>query len=104
MATEDSQSKLVVLGVSGGIAAYRSCELARLLVKAGAKSTAKNDKGETPLHAAAAWGHTEVAGALLAGGADVDARDGQGRTPLALAAGRGHEEMAELLRQHRGTQ
>lgn len=28
--------KFVVLGVTGGIAAYRSCELARLLVKAGA--------------------------------------------------------------------
>ncbi|HOX42759.1 MAG TPA: bifunctional phosphopantothenoylcysteine decarboxylase/phosphopantothenate--cysteine ligase CoaBC [Myxococcota bacterium] len=31
------EGKLVVLGVSGGIAAYRSCELARLLVKAGAR-------------------------------------------------------------------
>ena len=35
MTTENSENKLVVLGVSGGIAAYRSCELARLLVKAG---------------------------------------------------------------------
>lgn len=30
------QGKLVVLGVSGGIAAYKSCELVRLLTKAGA--------------------------------------------------------------------
>lgn len=30
------QKKLVVLGVSGGIAAYKSCELVRLLTKAGA--------------------------------------------------------------------
>jgi phosphopantothenoylcysteine decarboxylase / phosphopantothenate---cysteine ligase len=30
-------SKFIVLGVSGGIAAYRSCELARLLVKDGAR-------------------------------------------------------------------
>ena len=28
--------KFIVLGVTGGIAAYRSCELARLLVKQGA--------------------------------------------------------------------
>jgi phosphopantothenoylcysteine decarboxylase/phosphopantothenate--cysteine ligase len=31
------EGKFVVLGVSGGIAAYRSCELARLLVKDGAR-------------------------------------------------------------------
>ncbi|MBN2496539.1 MAG: bifunctional phosphopantothenoylcysteine decarboxylase/phosphopantothenate--cysteine ligase CoaBC [Deltaproteobacteria bacterium] len=31
------EGKLVVLGVSGGISAYRSCELVRLLVKAGAE-------------------------------------------------------------------
>ena len=31
------EGKFVVLGVSGGIAAYRSCELARLLAKDGAR-------------------------------------------------------------------
>jgi phosphopantothenoylcysteine decarboxylase/phosphopantothenate--cysteine ligase len=30
------QDKRIVLGVSGGVAAYKACELARLLVKAGA--------------------------------------------------------------------
>jgi phosphopantothenoylcysteine decarboxylase/phosphopantothenate--cysteine ligase len=31
------QGKRIVLGVSGGVAAYKACELARLLVKAGAR-------------------------------------------------------------------
>jgi len=35
MQTTDIGKKVVVLGISGGIAAYKSCELTRLLIKAG---------------------------------------------------------------------
>jgi len=55
------------------------------------------DYGETPLHAAALWGHKSVAAYLLMHRADVNAKNNYGVTPLHEAAGNGHVEVAKLL-------
>jgi hypothetical protein len=51
------QGKRLVLGVTGGVAAYKTCELARLLVKAGARAVASEpavvaDQADLPLQVA----------------------------------------------------
>ena len=62
---------------------------------------AKNDRGRTPLHNAAASGHKEIVEVLVTKGADVNANIG-GWTPLHLAVDEGHTETADLLRKHGG--
>jgi ankyrin repeat protein len=57
----------------------------------------KDERGLTPLHAAAGKGRKEVVELLLAGGADANGRDDNGWTPLHWAAIYGHPEVAALL-------
>jgi cytohesin len=57
----------------------------------------RNDRGLTPLHAAAGRGRRGVAELLLASQAEVNGRDNNGWTPLHWAAIYGHKEIAELL-------
>jgi ankyrin repeat protein len=66
---------------------------------AGADVNAKDDHGQTPLHAAAREGLKEVVELLIAAGADVNAKydDGEGLTPLHFAAVFGGKEIVELL-------
>ena len=52
---------------------------------------------ETPLMAAADYGHTEVADLLITSGADLDATSRSGWSPLHWAAMAGHVETAMLL-------
>lgn len=72
----------------------------RLLLKAGADPNARTiagsetdgfmrdvrNKGETPLHRAAAYGSAEIVGLLLEHGADREARDAAGDSPLSWAS------------------
>ena len=70
----------------------------RRLLDSGVPVDALDERDETALHGAAAFGHTEVLRVLLERGAAVDQTDGdQFRTALMAAAG------AEVLRRSRGT-
>jgi ankyrin repeat protein len=72
--------------------------MARFLLSKGAKISATDMSGATPLHTAAWWGRADVAGVLIAGGANVNAADRKGHTPLAVALERKNNEVVELLR------
>ncbi|KAK2161971.1 hypothetical protein LSH36_107g12026 [Paralvinella palmiformis] len=56
-----------------------------------------NDKGETPLHLAAANDHIKVCEELLRNGARVNSQDINHRTPLMLAAARGNIRLVQLF-------
>ncbi|KXS20473.1 hypothetical protein M427DRAFT_376257 [Gonapodya prolifera JEL478] len=56
-----------------------------------------NDRGWTPLHFAARFGHVAVAKELLAAGAKPTSADKDGRTPLELASFWGHSQIVELF-------
>ena len=60
---------------------------------------AKDNNGETPLHAAALNGHKEIAELLIEKGADLNAKNVVGMTPLHYAT---TKEIADLLRKHGG--
>lgn len=72
-------------------------DLVLKLLVMGAKVTAKDTEGNTPLHYAARGGHVEVAAALLEYGADVDALNKKNETPMHEVVGRDHKAMVELL-------
>jgi ankyrin repeat protein len=59
---------------------------------------ARDDRGETALHYAAATGSLKIAKMLLAHGADARATDASGRTPATVAAAEGHAALADFLR------
>ena len=64
----------------------------------GASANARDDKGGTALHWAAARGEDNVVELLLANGAVTDVLDFSGKTPLAVAESRGKSSVASLLR------
>jgi len=71
------------------------------LLEAGADVSEGNDRGWTPLHAAAYTNKPEIAALLIEKGADLDAEaHGAGGTPLIAALFWGHREVADLLGRH----
>jgi ankyrin repeat protein len=78
-----------------------SASAVELLLAAGAEASEPNDRGWTPLHAAAYANRCEIAASLIARGADLEAEaHGSGGTPLIAALFWGHREVADLLAQH----
>ena len=73
-------------------------EIVHAFLAKGASANARDERGGSALHWAAARGEAGVAELLLANGADVDGRDGSGRSPLEVAEIRGKPELAGLLR------
>ena len=73
----------------------------QLLLRHKASVDARDRRGRSALHAAAAAGHAGIAETLLAAGADADARDDGERTPLLEAALGGHAAVAACLLQAR---
>jgi hypothetical protein len=69
---------------------------------AGTDVNAKDKRGRTPLHYAAANGHKEIAELLITKGADVNAKDDDGSTSLDRAIQNNQTETADLLRKHGG--
>ena len=65
--------------------------------KTGANVNEPGKWQETPLHAAAIYGHTDTARLLLEKRADVNARDKLQRAPLHSAALNGHTDLTRLL-------
>ena len=71
------------------------------LLAAGADVNDANDRGWTPLHAAAYANRPEIASLLIEKGAALDAEaHGAGGTPLIAALFWGHREVADLLGRH----
>ncbi len=80
---------------NGGVSPIES------LLAAGADVNDGNDRGWTPLHAAAYSNKPEIAGLLIGKGAALDAEaHGAGGTPLIAALFWGHCEAADLLGGH----
>jgi ankyrin repeat protein len=75
----------------------RRKDVAELLLSCKADVNARMNKGDTPLHIAAAYNNKVVAESLLAAKADVGAKDDEGDTPLHVAASMGNKAVAELL-------
>jgi len=59
-----------------------------------------DDRGNTPLHYAAAGGFRDIAELLIDNGAYVNSTDKHGRTPLHIAASKGQKGIVELLLLH----
>ncbi len=75
-------------------------EAVKYLVEDGANVHSANNKGMTPLHAAALGGHLEVVKYLVEDGANVNATNSDGGRPLYGAASMGHLEVVKYLVAH----
>jgi len=67
------------------------------LLDSGADIDRRNERGRTPLTAAAAYGQRDIARLLLDRGADINCELATGASPLAIAAMEGHSEIVALL-------
>ncbi len=72
-------------------------DIARLLIRLGARTDYRDGEGRTVLHVAAASGNVELTEYLLEQGLDPDSPDWRKHTPLHLAAERGQVGTIELL-------
>ncbi|CAL5092563.1 unnamed protein product [Urochloa decumbens] len=71
----------------------------RYLLDRGCDPAVPDDKGYTPLHNAAEYGHYEAVRLLLSKGVPVDPINRRG-TPLHLAAAKGHDQAVKILLEH----
>ena len=75
-------------------------DLARELLKKGAKADVITKYGASPLHEAVSLGNVDLVKMLLEAGANPDSKNTDGLTALMLAARLGVTEVAELLVKH----
>ncbi len=73
-------------------------EIVHAFLAKGASAKARDEKGGSALHWAAARGEESIAELLLAHGAEIEAGDASGKSPLAVAESRGKSSIAALLR------
>ena len=71
--------------------------VAALIQDAGADLNAKDDRGNTPLHASAQFGRQEVVEFLLSRKADVDSPNELGQSPLYMSMASGHPVICDQL-------
>ena len=74
-----------------------SFEMYQTLLQAGAKASAQDTAGRTPLLAACEGGSLEIYEALIKAGVDASVQDKRGRTLLLAACERGSFEICEVL-------
>jgi ankyrin repeat protein len=60
---------------------------------------ATDERGSTPLHEAARYGHDDICRILIAAGANLKAKDKDGKTALQLAIQGDHDEVVRVLKQ-----
>jgi ankyrin repeat protein len=74
-------------------------EVVRVLLQdKSVRVNARDDRGETALHHAAAAGSLAIARLLIVRGADTRSTDMAGRTPAMVAKAEGHAQLADFLR------
>jgi len=78
----------------------RHIDVARLLLRKGARVSQKSNGGLVPLHQAAVTRQTAMCELLLDRGADVDCLDGEDNTPLHYAATTGEATTVQVLLNH----
>jgi ankyrin repeat protein len=83
-----------------GAVASNHIEIAKLLVKRGARVNYRYEGGFSPLMGAAEHGNVELVNFLLASGADPNAKTGDGKSPLSFAKEKNHVEVVEALKKH----
>ena len=76
---------------------WKDPAIAELLLSRGANVRVRDKDGQTPLHAAAAFGGEAHLSFVLDRGAEIDARDAAGSTPLHCAARLGRVEAVTQL-------
>lgn len=77
---------IAVMGGSKDKMGADAAAMVKVLLGAGANVDARDARGMTPLHLAAATGQLHIARALLEGGAQADLTDAQGSTPYDLCS------------------
>ena len=90
-------------------AGHGELSVVRMLVAAGAKINARDDRGRSPLYIAARSGWTQIVDVLLRSRADVNAKDNEGRTPLKIVNTEGakvstHAAVVALLTKNGGVE
>lgn len=78
-------------------ALYGDLEVAKTLIRYGAKIDARDERGETPFLTAAAMGRLEFMKLLADEGANINKPAQNGYTPLMVAADRGFSEIVDFL-------
>lgn len=79
-------------------AKVNSVEMAKLLIKAGAKIDVPNKKGRTPLFPAVFFGNISLVKLLISHGADINIQErAEGCTPLFWASARRDKNMVRVL-------
>lgn len=87
----------------------RSIDTLKILLAKGGELMGRDNRGQTPLHAAAFWGWNDTVAFLVQQGADPNAKDNTGKVPIDNAMGRNggnsragarvdvHKDTADLL-------
>ena len=77
-------------------ALYGRTEIAKTLIRRGAKVNGTNRDGNTPLHVAAFLGREDVVKLLIKEGGAIDATNRQGETPVDVVSSEWTDELAKL--------
>ncbi|RLM99807.1 hypothetical protein C2845_PM06G33140 [Panicum miliaceum] len=98
-ASAHGETPILVATEAEGDEAADIVPVLRYLLARGGDPAAPDDKGYTPLHNAAEFGHHEALRLLLSKGAPVDPINRRG-TPLHLAAAMDHDQAVKILLEH----